>query len=95
MKKNISTDKHISYMFQYPYFTNTIGSQYVFVNIPNITIEGKSYSDVVQLTYSNYQSPSSPSYYTSTYYWAKGIGIIKRTVTTATSTQTWTLLRHG
>jgi len=56
--------------------------------IPNITIEGKNYSDVIQVTYSS-------SYFASTFYWAKGIGIIKRTETKGASTQTWTLLRNG
>jgi len=63
--------------------------------LPNITIEGKDYSDVVQVTWGNNFSPSSPSYGAWTFYWAKGIGIIKRTETIGASTQTWTLLRYG
>jgi len=56
--------------------------------LPNIIIEGKDYSDVVQVTYSY-----SSLYYC--YYWAKGIGIIKRTEPKGASAQTWTLLRRG
>jgi len=86
--RDISTKYKIP-AFKYPFYFGT----------SKITIEGKDYSDVIQITNSNYLSPSSPdyltSYFTSTYYWAKGIGIVKRTLKTATSTQTWTLLRRG
>jgi len=73
-------------------FGNPSGNQKV---LPKITIEGKDYSDVVQVKGGNNLSPSSPSYGASTFYWAKGIGIIKRTETKDSSTQTWTLLRRG
>lgn len=61
---------------------------------PTITLEGKDYSDVVQFTDSIGQ-PSNQNYLAYTYYWAKGLGIIKRSITTGNSTQTWTLVRNG
>jgi len=61
---------------------------------PTITLEGKDYSAVVQFTNSIGQ-PSNQNYLAYTYYWAKGIGIIKRSITTGNTTQTWTLVRNG
>ena len=60
--------------------------------IPTITLEGKDYSDVVQFTNSIGQ-PSNQNYIADTYYWAKGLGIIKRSITTGNTTQTWTLVK--
>ena len=88
MEKHRSTDEFILVVFS-PHFTN--GNKII---IPNLTIEGKNYSDVVQFT-NRRLTPSSQNYLASTYYWAKGIGIIKRSITTGNTTQTWSLTRNG
>lgn len=66
---------------------------------PSLTIEGKVYSDVIRVTNNNGYTPSisgySQFYLATIYYWAKGIGIIKRSLITASSTKTWTLVRNG
>jgi len=95
-ERDRSTNADKNYVFSQGSKIISPGSQII---ITNITIEGKDYSHVIQFTSSNGILPSSSSYHqyylACTYYWAKGIGIIKRTVTTATSTQTWTLVRRG
>lgn len=46
----------------------------------NITLEGKVYTDVNITNDNNGLEKTNPFYYESTYYWAKGIGVIKRTI---------------
>jgi hypothetical protein len=64
--------------------------------IPSITIEGKTYTDVIKHINNNGLGMDDPGYKKSTYYWAKQIGIIKReVVTTNGSVKTITLLRNN
>ena len=65
--------------------------------IPKLLVEGMEYNDVLGFTSTNgIDSTKYPyRYYASSYYWAKGVGIIKRSITKAQSTQTWTLVKMG
>ncbi len=63
--------------------------------IPNLTIEGKEYIDVVRFTSTNGLTPSANGYRAVIYYWAKGIGLIKRSISSTNSTKTWTLVKNG
>jgi hypothetical protein len=67
---------------------------YGVTEIPALTIEGNIYLNVIRIL-QNYSTYANPKANLSEYYWAKGIGIIKRTLRTPTFTKTWTLLRHG
>jgi hypothetical protein len=58
-------------------------------NIPAITVEGDTYTDVV-LTVDEYSASKK-----SSYYWAKEVGLIKRSEVNGTDTKTYTLLRHN
>lgn len=64
--------------------------------IPSITVEGKTYADVIKHIYDNGLNKSDTKYKKSIYYWTKQIGIIKREViTTNGSIKTFTLLRNN
>lgn len=75
------------YFFRYPP-CNCLGE----VNIPVMIVEGKTYSNVVLTTYGPQNSIYLPYY---SYYWAKGVGLIKRSETDTTGTKTYTLLRNN
>jgi len=83
----------------FKYLTDLVNGEsnlkfYGIAKIPALTIEGNTYANVIRII-QNYSTYANPNPNLSEYYWAKGIGIIKRTVRTPTSTKTWTLLRHG
>lgn len=61
----------------------------------SITIEGKTYLNVVVSDSDDGLAITDPNYRRAIYYWAKGIGIIKRSITTGSSVQTYTLLRNN
>jgi hypothetical protein len=63
--------------------------------IPSITVEGKTYTNVIANIASNYVIPSLPEYYRNVFYWAKGTGLIKVERTTNATTKIFTLLRNG
>lgn len=76
------------YVFYYP-----AGS--TLITIPSITIEGKDYNDVILGVFESGFS-TDPEYNKRTYFWAKGVGIIKREIARAGgSIKTHTLLRHN
>ena len=82
--------------FWYPFYLNNTPGSLVQVNLfPSIIIEGKTYTDVLQCVSSNTDNTSLPNYTKTNYYWAKGIGIIKREIRTATTVKTELLVRHG
>jgi hypothetical protein len=58
--------------------------------IPSMVVEGKTYANVILTSNSSYDG-SGNSYY----YWAKGVGLIKRTEVKDHVTNTWTLLRNN
>lgn len=61
-----------------------------------MTIEGKTYNNVVAYTYNNGLDLNHPYYLRTVYYWAKGVGIIKRSITTTGgATKTSSLLRNN
>lgn len=54
-------------------------------NIPAMVVEGKTYTDVILTS-------DGTSY---SYYWAKGVGLIKRSETNISGMKTYTLLRSN
>lgn len=60
--------------------------------IPTLIIEGKSYNNVIRTT--NQINLPAISYKGDTY-WAKGVGIIKRTYTIDGNSKTYTLIRNN
>ena len=86
-----STDTPINYAFIYP--LDTISSiQETLSIIPSIVIEGKTYSNIEFYSNSNGIDSTNADYIRSTYYWAKGLGIIKREIKTSNSIQTYVYL---
>lgn len=81
------TNNNKGFVFKHPFVPGQL--------TPAMNIEGKDYADVILISSTNGFIPSSPNYVACSYYWAKGIGIIRRSITTSTGRQTWTLLRHG
>ncbi len=63
--------------------------------VPSVTIEGKTYTDVHSFFYSNGLPAPNPGYLASTFWWVKGIGIIKREIRAFNSVTTSLLLRYG
>lgn len=59
------------------------------------TIEGKNYNNVVVTASSNGLEINDPAYKSIIYYWAKEIGIIKRSVNVGGTIKTYTLLRNN
>jgi len=51
--------------------------------IPSLTIEGKNYINVIVGEYESLLDSNDPGYTKRTFYWAKGIGIIKRRIVSA------------
>jgi len=89
-----STDTPINYAFFYP--LDTISSiQETLSVIPSIVIEGKTYSNIEFYSNSNGIDSTNANFIRSTYYWAKGLGIIKREIKTSNSIQTYLLVRNG
>ena len=61
-----------------------------------MAVEGVTYNNVVTDVNDSGLPVNSPNYRKTIYYWAKGVGIIKRTViTTGGVAKTYTLLRHN
>ena len=77
------------------------GFAYLYVGVStslaSLAIEGKTYNEVLQVVSTNgmEQDANEPWYFKSTYYWTKGVGIIKRTVVTSVATTTCTLIKYG
>jgi hypothetical protein len=62
--------------------------------LDNYEVEGKGYVDVIHIVFA-FGSPADNDYKKVTYYWAKNVGIVKRTLITKSSTHTWTLVKNG
>jgi hypothetical protein len=87
------TETGINYVFFFP--LDTINSEQEILSVvPSIAIEGKQYAKVEFYSNSNTWDSTSADYVRSTYYWAKGIGIIKREIKTNNSVKTETLVRY-
>jgi hypothetical protein len=65
--------------------------------ISALTIENNNYNDAVEFISDNagIHPPPDSQYFSVLCIWAKGVGIIKRSISNATSTQTWTLVKTG
>ena len=64
--------------------------------IPSMTIEGKNYSNVIMGSSEYLSDINDPEYEKRTFYWAKGIGIVKRQIiTTGGAVKTQLLLRYN
>jgi len=61
----------------------------------HFTVENNIYDDVISIGFTNGTDATDPSYFKSTYYWAKGVGIIKRTVKMSSAITTSFLQRYG
>lgn len=72
---------------------NTVYSAYDIM--PQMTVEGKTYNNVIMVMNANTSDTTASFYYRSTYYWAKGVGIIKREVKTPGNIKTELLIRNG
>ena len=77
---------HDGYYFRYPP-CNCGDEKY----IPSMIVEGKTYNDVI-LT-SGFIQNSIPQYFS--YYWSKGVGLIKRSENNNGISKTYTLLRNN
>lgn len=62
---------------------------------PSLTVEGKAYNNVIQAIDTRYPDPDSFDYIQVLTYWAKGVGIIKRTQTDSSGTRTYNLVRNN
>jgi hypothetical protein len=93
----IATDTAMLYFsgtFWYP--VTYIQSRYATAYFhSSFLVEGKSFTNVLQFINTNHDNIGDPSYKKTVYYWAKGIGIIKREVKTFNSIKTDLLVRHG
>ncbi len=94
LEKDRINNINLNYAFLYP-FTPYSSIQENIAVIPSITIEGKIYTNVEFYSYSNTIDSTGADYLKSTYYWAKGAGIIKREIKTSSSVKTETLVRNG
>ncbi len=73
--------------FSYPFSSSNV--------IPLLIIEGTNYANVHEFITTNGLQPSETNYQEVRHYWVKGIGIIKKTVKTFNTVQTFLLVRHG
>ena len=78
--------------YWYP-FTSTGNLQYLY--IPALLVEGKNYTGVHKFQATNGLPPTDSNYIETTFYWVKGIGIIKKEVQSFNSARISVLLRHG
>ena len=79
--------------FWYPYKYSQSPSQ---TNVlASFDVEGKTYTNVLQFISSTTTNVTDPYYKKTIYYWAKGIGIIKREIRTNNSIKTDLLLRYS
>jgi len=79
----VSSDNAYNFLFQD-----------ITTNIPVMVVEGKTYTNV-NLTSNVLLSGFGADAIISSYYWAKGVGLIKRIETKGLVTQTYTLLRSN
>jgi hypothetical protein len=87
---NIITDTVPDYGFS----SNVVFDNYDYIS--SMTVESKTYHDVIVDNYSIYGiGPGRPGYINSLYYWARNVGIIKRTVKTNSFTITSLLESYG
>lgn len=63
-------------------------------SIPSITIEGKTYQNVLRFVNKNGSDTTATYYIKSDYYWAQGVGVIKRSLKNAQGVHTETLLNN-
>lgn len=77
--------------FYYPFVTDSSGK---YKYIPSMSIEGKIYKDIYRFTSNNRLNPTDANYQMLSYYWVKGIGIIKKQTITNTSKQTFYLVQY-
>lgn len=74
-------------------FTSTGTLEYR--KIPSIIIEGTLYTDVHSFSANNGLPLSDVNYLATTFYWLKGIGIIKKEIKTYNSIKTSLIIRYG
>lgn len=74
--------------FWYPFISS---SQKQFQFIPTLNVEGRNYSSVHKFSASNGLPPSDINYTATSFYWVKGIGIIKKEISTFNTVKTSSL----
>ncbi len=94
LEKDRTANIPINYAFFYP-LNITSSIQETLSVIPSILVEGKMYSNIEFYSNSNGIDSTNADYVRSTYYWAKGVGIIKRIIKTSNSIKTYLLIRNG
>ena len=62
--------------------------------ISSMIVEGKSYANIEKYEF-DHQSTVATENISGVYYWAKGVGIIKRQIKTPGTIKTESLIRHG
>jgi hypothetical protein len=78
--------------FWYP-FVSSGNQQYSFIS--SLSVGSKSYNDVHCFFSSNGLPASNDGYLATTFWWVKGIGIVKKEIRTHNSIKTSLLVRHG
>ena len=86
---SIDRNNNCSYGFSYSSGISTV--------LASLVIDINTYNNVFEMVSTNglEQDAKEPWYFKSIYYWAKNIGIIKRTVKTSNAITTCTLVRYG
>ncbi|MGN6249885.1 MAG: hypothetical protein ACTHNG_16150 [Ginsengibacter sp.] len=90
VEKDRATQEDVAFAFVFNASTNTADSI-----IPSLTIEGKTYTNVLRHPDWNGLDSLNEFYRESVYYWVKGLGIIKRRIKTPGSIKTQLLIRNG
>jgi hypothetical protein len=94
MERNRLNNTDKNYVFHFPYSISQVSNISVII-LPSIMIEGKNYLNVIIHSTSNGSDPTNINFIKSTYYWVKGIGIVKREIKTSNSVKTEILVRNG
>lgn len=88
----IDTNFFLADAFWYPLQSSGVN---LYTFLPSLIIEGHTYTGIHQFSASNGLPVSDANYKGTTFYWVKGIGIIKKEIRTYNSIKTSLLVRHG
>lgn len=78
--------------FFYPFASDTSG---IYGFIPVMNFEGKTYRNIHRFTSTKGLNPTDANYKKISYFWVKGIGIIKKETITNNTTETLLLIQYG
>ena len=91
LKSTDSVPLYLCGAFRYPFHSYTYAPVEI---VSSLVIAGRIYSNVAIFANINGQATNA-NYLKTVYYWAKGVGIIKRETQTSTSIKTEVLIRNG